>query len=60
MPEHFAYFHTFSQMGGLPEAQRVFGGDEILEALLDSLNACVFDSAGEQTPGPRFGSGKNV
>jgi len=25
MPEHFAFFHTFSQMGGLREAQRVFG-----------------------------------
>lgn len=43
MPEHFAYFHTFSQMGGLREAQRVFGGAEPLEALLDSLNLAVFN-----------------
>lgn len=43
MPEHFAFFHTFSQMGGLREAQRVFGGAEHLEALLDSLNEAVFE-----------------
>ncbi|MDP2809535.1 MAG: DEAD/DEAH box helicase family protein [Rhodocyclaceae bacterium] len=43
MPEHFAYFHTFSQMGGLREAQRVFGDAETLQALLDSLNAAIFD-----------------
>lgn len=43
MPEHFAYFHTFSQMGGLREAQRVFGGAGPLETLLDSLNLVVFN-----------------
>ena len=42
MPEHFAYFQMFSQMGGLNEARRVFGGTIALEALLESLNAAVF------------------
>jgi type I restriction enzyme R subunit len=45
MPEHFAYFQLFSQMGGLNEARRVFGGAGPLESLLESLNAAVFDSA---------------
>lgn len=48
MPEHFAYFHTFSQMGGLNEARRVFGGAGPLENLLESLNAAVF--SGEESP----------
>jgi type I restriction enzyme R subunit len=54
MPEHFAFFHTFSQMGGVREAQRVFGNAENLQALLDSLNAAVFnehnddDTAGDE------------
>jgi type I restriction enzyme R subunit len=39
--EHFA-FHPFSQLGGLPQAVRVFGSVERLEALLESLNAVVF------------------
>lgn len=47
MPEHFAFFHTFSQMGGLREAQRVFHDPETLQALLDSLNAALFDSSGD-------------
>ncbi|MBZ0097138.1 MAG: restriction endonuclease subunit R, partial [Sulfuricella sp.] len=38
---HFA-FHPFSQLGGYPQAVRVFGGEERLEALIDSLNATVF------------------
>jgi type I restriction enzyme R subunit len=42
IPEHFAYFHTFSQMGGVNEANRVFGGAESLEDLLIRLNAAVF------------------
>ena len=45
---HFA-FAPFTLMGGLPEAQRVFGGGDELEALLDSLNQAVFppgDAAG--------------
>jgi type I restriction enzyme R subunit len=42
MPEHFAYFQMFSQMGGLNEARRVFGGAGPLENLLESLNAAVF------------------
>lgn len=42
IPEHFAYFHTFSQMGGLREAQRIFGDAAALQARLDSLNARVF------------------
>lgn len=48
MPEHFAYFQMFSQMGGLNEARRVFGGAAPLENLLDSLNAAVF--GGEEPP----------
>lgn len=43
IPEHFAYFHTFSQMGGLHEAKRVFGTAEALQALIDSLNAALFN-----------------
>lgn len=43
MPEHFAYFHTFSQMGGLREAERVFGSAESLEDVIASLNAAVFN-----------------
>jgi type I restriction enzyme R subunit len=56
MPEHFAYFHTFSQMGGLHEAQRVFGNADALQARLDSLNAALFGEStnGEQgEDGPR-------
>ena len=50
MPEHFAYFHTFSQMGGLNEAQRVFGTADALQALIDSLNAALFNEHdGEQS-----------
>lgn len=43
IPEHFAFFHTFSQMGGLPEAQRVFGSADNVQTLLDSLNTSLFD-----------------
>lgn len=50
MPEHFAYFQMFSQMGGLDEARRVFGGAAPLEDLLESLNAAVFDSNSQRTP----------
>lgn len=42
LPEHFAFFHTFSQMGGLREAQRVFGTAEALQLVLDSLNEALF------------------
>lgn len=49
MPEHFAYFHVFSQMGGLNGALRVFGGEAKLGALLESLNVAVF--GGETPPG---------
>ena len=62
-PEHFAYFHTFSQMGGLHEAQRVFGDADTLQSLLDSLNAAVFkehnDEAGSNSDS-RPASGKNA
>jgi len=44
MPEHFAYFHTFSQMGGLHEAERVFEGKESLQNTLSSLNEALFTS----------------
>ena len=42
IPEHFAFFQMFSQMGGLHGAQRVFGGEEGLRNMLDSLNSAVF------------------
>jgi type I restriction enzyme R subunit len=41
---HFA-FPPFTLMGGLPEAIRVFGGQERLDVLLESLNADVFGPA---------------
>lgn len=41
-PEHFALFHTFSQMGGLREAERVFCSSEAINALIGSLNAALF------------------
>ncbi|MBU1236066.1 MAG: DEAD/DEAH box helicase family protein [Gammaproteobacteria bacterium] len=50
LPEHFAFLHTFSQMGGVREAQRVFGNAENLQALLDSLNAAVFNEPAEDKP----------
>lgn len=49
IPEHFAYFQMFSQMGGLLEARRVFGGAAPLDSLLESLNAAVF--GGDETQG---------
>lgn len=51
MPEHFAFFHTFSQMGGLREAQRVFGDAATLQALLDSLNAILFQNPDSNATG---------
>ncbi len=50
MPEHFAYFQLFSQMGGINEARRIFGGAIPLETLLESLNAAVF--GGDAPSGP--------
>jgi type I restriction enzyme R subunit len=38
---HFA-FHPFSQLGGLPQAIRVFGSEQRLDTLLESLNVAVF------------------
>ncbi len=35
-------FPPFTLMGGLPEALRVFGGADALDALLESLSAAVF------------------
>ena len=50
---HFA-FPPFTLMGGLPEALRVFGGEDNLDDLLDSLNDAVFgpkdDGGGDTTP----------
>lgn len=40
-PGHLA-FHPFTLMGGLPQAIRVFGGDDVLDDLLASLNATVY------------------
>ena len=42
IPEHFAYFHVFGQMGALKEARRIFGGADALAALLGKLNAALF------------------
>lgn len=50
IPEHFAYFHTFSQMGGLNEATRIFGGAGPLNRLLESLNAAVFSGDTSSSP----------
>lgn len=50
MPEHFAYFHTFSQMGGLNEARRVFGGAGPLETILESLNFALFGDEPPSSP----------
>ncbi|MBN8491041.1 MAG: DEAD/DEAH box helicase family protein [Burkholderiales bacterium] len=50
---HFA-FPPFTLMGGLPEALRVFGGEDRLDDLLNSLNDAVFgpkdDGCGDTTP----------
>lgn len=35
-------FHPFTLMGSLPQATRVFGGDDALDDLLADLNAAVF------------------
>lgn len=52
-PGHFA-FAPFTLMGGIPEAWRVFGGEEALDALLESLSAAVFlddgDDPADSTP----------
>ncbi|MFO1199044.1 MAG: DEAD/DEAH box helicase family protein [Burkholderiaceae bacterium] len=47
--ERFA-FHPFSQLGGYPQAVRVFGNEERLIAVMASLNDAVFGalSAGDQ------------
>lgn len=50
IPEHFAYFHTFSQMGGLREAQRVFGDAAALQARLDTLNVALFNENSDGGP----------
>ena len=50
-PEHFAYFHTFSQMGGLKEAERVFGSSESVQHLIDSLNTTLFPIDDSGAPG---------
>lgn len=41
-PGHFA-FHPFALLGGLPQAQRVFGSGEVLATTLERLNAAVFN-----------------
>jgi type I restriction enzyme R subunit len=51
-PGHFA-FPPFTLMGGLPEALRVFGGEERLGDLLESLSAAVFQGDGD---GPADGA----
>lgn len=56
MPEHFAFFLVFSQMGGVRQAQLVFGGSVPLETLIDSLNGALFsDSDHAQTESGAIG-----
>jgi type I restriction enzyme R subunit len=52
--DHFA-LHPFSQLGGYPQAVRVFGSAERMEALIDSLNAAVF---GHNMGQPQQGDGE--
>jgi len=52
---HFA-FHPFSQLGGQPQAVRIFGSAARLDGLMESLNSAVFGAdPGDATPreGPR-------
>lgn len=42
IPEHFAFFHVFTQIGGLSGARRVFGGAGRLEELTDAITLAVF------------------
>lgn len=44
--EQFA-FHPFSQLGGYPQAVRVFGDEERLHGLVASLNDAVFAPTGD-------------
>ena len=45
-------FHPFSQLGGYPQAVRIFGNEDRLQALIESLNAAVFGGeSGEQQDG---------
>lgn len=48
-PAHFA-FAPFSLMGGLPQAARVFGGEQPLGARLESLSAAVFSDPDAERP----------
>ncbi len=46
---HFA-FHPFSQLGGYPQAMRIFGSEDKLDALMEGLNNAVFgEDAGAAT-----------
>lgn len=53
MAGHFA-LHPFTLLGGLPEAERVFGGTYKIETVLASLNREVF----QKTPGGQGPSGR--
>lgn len=53
MPEHFAFFHTFAQMGGLNEARRIFGGEAALDQILVGLNSAIF--SGRDSEGAKSG-----
>jgi type I restriction enzyme R subunit len=47
---HFA-FHPFSQLGGYPQAVRIFQSENRLDALMEGLNSAVFgEDAGAATP----------
>lgn len=53
MAGHFA-LHPFTLLGGLPEAERVFGGAYKIETVLSSLNREVFQkTSGGQGPSGR-------
>jgi type I restriction enzyme R subunit len=54
---HFA-FPPFTLLGGMPEAARVFGGQDALDARLESLNANVF--AYDPTKQPATGAESRV
>ena len=47
---HFA-FHPFSQLGGKPQAVRIFGSEDRLDDLIEALNSAVFGGdAGDALP----------
>ena len=41
-------FHPFSQLGGYPQAVRIFGNEDRLQTLIETLNAAVFGGASDE------------